>query len=163
MSYNFPDEKTEEMEGLQPKPVPAPPPQGVYPAAASAGGTAPPPLDVESVEARQEEALTIKFAIGKLNDYLQWFLWVLETMLILRFILKMFGADPANLFAGFLYALTEIILVPFENIVPAPSLHPGIQAFEFSTLIAGAIYFLVFYALRRFLRILISNPEEPVE
>ena len=160
MSYNFPDEKTEEMEGLQPKPAP---PQATYPAATPASGAPPSTGDAESVEERQEEALTIKFAIGKLNDYLQWFLWVLETMLILRFILKMFGADPGNLFAGFLFALTDIILVPFQGIVPSPSLHPGRQAFEFSTLIAGAIYFLVFYALRRFLHILISNPEEPVE
>lgn len=159
MSYNFPEEKTEEMEGLQPKPAPS---QPAYPAATPAGGATSSTADVESVEERQEEALTIKFAIGKLNDYLQWFLWVLETMLILRFILKMFGADPGNLFAGFLYALTDIILVPFHNIVPSPKLNPN-QAFEFSTLIAGAIYFLVFYALRRFLHILISNPEEPVE
>ena len=111
---------------------------------------------------KTSSADTIKFAIGKLNDYLLWFLTVLEVTLLLRFILKLIGADPNNLFAGFLYALTDIILYPFLGIVKSPSIHPN-QAFEFSTLIAMAVYFLIFYALRRFLRILISGPEEPVE
>jgi uncharacterized protein YggT (Ycf19 family) len=130
----------------------------------SEGTAQPEPLEVaESPVTRQEEALTIKFAIGKLNDYLLWFLTVLEVTLLLRFLLKLIGADPTNLFAGFLYALTDILLFPFNGIVKSPSIHPPNQSFEFSTLIAMTVYFLVFYALRRFLRILISGPEEPVE
>jgi len=136
------------------EPVYAPQPASESPVQASEG--------VESPVTRQEEALTIKFAIGKLNDYLLWFLTVLEVTLLLRFILKLIGADPNNLFAGFLYALTDIILYPFLGIVKSPSIHTN-QSFEFSTLIAMAVYFLIFYALRRFLRILISGPEEPVE
>ncbi len=112
---------------------------------------------------RQKKAMTVRFAIGKFNDYLLWFLMVLETVLALRFLLKLIGADPNNLFAGFLYALTSIPLLPFQGIVNSPSIHPPNQSFEFSTLIAIAIYYLVFYALRRFIRLLVSNPEEPVE
>jgi len=157
-----PTESYPPMEKLPPKPVS---PQ--YPAQnppASESTAHPEPLEAaESPVTRQEEALTIKFAIGKLNDYLLWFLMVLEVMLLLRFLLKLIGADPTNLFAGFLYALTDILLFPFNGIVKSPSIHPPNQSFEFSTLIAMTVYFLVFYALRRFLRILISGPEEPVE
>jgi uncharacterized protein YggT (Ycf19 family) len=166
--YNnpFPDEKTEPMEELQPRPVvpqtPQAPPPATYSVPVPPGG-AQSAVPVESSEGRnREDALTIKFAIGKLNDYLQWFLMVLEVILLIRFILMMFGADPANLFAGFIFSLTEILLVPFAGIVPSVSLHAH-QAFEFSTLIAMGVYFLLFYALKRFLRILISSPEEPVE
>lgn len=160
--YNnpFPDEKTEPMEELQPRPVvpqtPSSPP-------AYSASPAPVGAEMEGGELHtREDALTIKFAIGKLNDYLQWFLMVLEAILLIRFLLKMFGADPTNLFASFIFALTEILLAPFKGIVPSPSLHTN-QAFEVSTLIAMAVYFLIFYALKRFLRILISSPEEPVE
>src|SRR5260370_8443034 len=66
----------------------------------------------ESPVTRQEEALTIKFAIGKLNDYLRWFLTVLEITLLLLFILNLIETDPTNLFAGFLYDLTHILLYP---------------------------------------------------
>lgn len=164
MSSNpFPEDKTEVIEELQPKTTPQPP----MPAQAAAYPVAPamsaPASDGESEETHnREDALTIKFAIGKLNDYIQWFLMVLESILAIRFLLKMFGADPANLFASFIFTLTDILLVPFNNILPNVSLHAN-QAFEFSTLFAAAIYFLIFFALKRFLRILISSPEEPVE
>ena len=165
MSSNpFPDDKTEVIEELQPKPLPQTPmsqPQAAYPV--PAGGAVSHSLDPDSGETHnREDALTIKFAIGKLNDYLQWFLMVLESILAIRFLLKMFGADPGNLFANFIFTLTEILLVPFKNILPDVSLHTN-QAFELSTIFAAAIYFLIFFALKRFLRILISSPEEPVE
>lgn len=117
-------------------------------------------IDVENVEARQEEARTVRYAIGKLNDFLQWFMAVLEVTLAIRFLLKLIGADPTNLFAGILYALTDIILFPFSNIVHSPSVHPPYQEFEWSTLIAMIIYALIFWAIRRFLSILITSPEE---
>jgi len=109
------------------------------------------------------EALTIKFRIGKLNDYLLWFLLVLEVILLIQFFLSLIGAAQNNLFVGFLYALSVIPLFPFNSIVPSTKLGTGGAAIEWSTLIAMAVYFLLFYALRRFLRILISSPEEPVE
>ncbi len=118
--------------------------------------------DLDSEETRHEEALTVRYAIGKLNDFIQWFIAVLEVTLAIRFILMLIGADPNNLFAGFLYALTDIILFPFRTIVRSASIHPPYQAFEWSTLIAMAIYALLFWAIGRFLRILISSPEEPV-
>jgi hypothetical protein len=114
----------------------------------------------ESAEIQQEERLTFQFAVSKLTDFLQWFAAVLEVTLLIRFILKLIGADPTNLFAGFVYSLTDIILFPFSTIVHSPSIHTN-QAFEWSTLIGMAVYWLVFWAIRRFLRILISGPEEP--
>lgn len=149
---SFPDDTTRvqpgQMEDLQPRPTP----QAPAPPAADS-------LPEEEAAVRQEEARTVRYAIGKLNDFIQWFVTVLEVLLALRFLLKLIGADPNNLFAGFLYALTTIVLVPFDSIVHTPSLRAN-QAFEWSTLIAMAIYWLLFWAVRRFLRILISSPEE---
>ena len=178
MSYSnhFPEESigaqpTEiypSMEELRPRQQPQYQPQ-VYAAPTVPQPVTDAPQMLEPVESfrsqgeRQKKAMTVRFAIGKFNDYLLWFLMVLETVLALRFILKLIGADPNNLFAGFLYALTAIPLLPFQGIVSSPSIHPPNQAFEFSTLIAIAIYYLVFYALRRFIRLLVSSPEDPVE
>ena len=144
----------ERMEDLPPKQIPQMPvPSPTEESAA----------EIENVETRQEEARTVRYAIGKLNDFLQWFLVVMEITLVIRFFFKLIGADPANLFAGFLYALTDIVLFPFANIVHSPSIHPPYQAFEWSTLIAMIIYWLIFWAVRRFLSILISNPDEATE
>jgi hypothetical protein len=143
----------ERMEDLPPKQIPQMPVPPVSEETVA---------EIENVEMRQEEARTIRYAIGKLNDFLQWFLVVMEITLVIRFFFKLIGADPANLFAGFLYALTDIVLFPFANIVRSPSIHPQ-QAFEWSTLIAMIIYWLIFWAVRRFLSILISNPDEATE
>ena len=177
MYYNnpFPDESigtqpTEAyppMEELQPRQQPQYQPEAyAAPTMPQPVTDAPPMLEpVDSFRSegeRQKKAMTVRFAIGKFNDYLLWFLMVLETVLAIRFLLKLIGADPNNPFAGFLYALTSIPLLPFQDIVHSPSIHPN-QSFEFSTLIAIAIYYMVFYALRRFIRLLVSSPEEPVE
>ena len=116
----------------------------------------------ENLELRQDEARTLKFVIGKIGDFLRWFSIVLEVMLGIRFLLKLIGADPSNAFAAFLYALTDIILFPFNTLVQNPSLHVN-QAFEITTLIGMGIYWLLFWLLRSFVRILVSEPHEPVE
>ncbi len=131
------------MEELQPKPVPHMPPAN-EPVASAA--------ELESIEIRQGEARTAIFAIAKLNDFLLWLVVVLEITLLLRFFLKLIGANQSNVFAGFLYAFTDIILHPFSGIVGS------LFTFEWSTLIGMLVYGLIFYAVRRFLRILISNP-----
>src|SRR5579863_5182809 len=139
------------MEELQPRQV-----VHVTPAHEAAA----PVEEVEgSAEIRQNEARTATFAIGKLGDFLQWLVVVLEIGLLLRFILRLIGANASNPFANFLYALTSIILFPFADIVKSASIRPPDQAFEWSTLIAMLVYWLIFYAIRRFLRILISSPE----
>ncbi len=155
----LPDDKTEGMEALQPRVVPHPP---VLPApttpvyqAPMGGAMTPQPevVEIDSAEMQvQEEQPAIQFAMNKLNDYLQWLLMVLETLLGLRFLLKMLGADPTSIFASFTFSLTDVLLVPFRGIAPTVSIHTN-QAFEFSTIFAAAVYFLLFYVLKRFLRI----------
>ncbi|HET8852826.1 MAG TPA: YggT family protein [Ktedonobacteraceae bacterium] len=137
------------MEELQPRPV-------VH--AEPAHEAIAPVEEAESVDIRPVEARTAAFAIGKLNDFLQWLAVVLEIGLLLRFILRLIGANSANPFAGFLYALTGIVLYPFANIVGQASIGQY-QAFEWSTLIAMLVYWLIFFAIRWFLRILITSPE----
>lgn len=115
----------------------------------------------EGQELEQRKAKTAKFAIAKLNDYLAWFIMVLEIMLALRFLLRLIGASPDNPFAGFLFALTYILLIPFNDIVGSPQLHGPNQVVEFSTLIGMLVYYLIYLALRRFFHLLISRPEDP--
>lgn len=143
------------MEELQPKPAAAQVPQ--YPI-----HTAPVNENVaqqeEYAEVQQDEARTVVFAIGKLNDYLLWFAVVLEITLVIRLLLLLIQAIPTNLFAGFIYALTGIILYPFNGIVNTGSNEVNLIL---ETIIGMLIYWLVFWAVRRFLRILITSPEEP--
>jgi hypothetical protein len=73
-----------------------PPPQGV----------AHPAPEVERTATEQENAYTFAYAIGKLMDFLGWVLLTLESLLLLRFLFKLIGADPTNPFASFLYTVS---------------------------------------------------------
>ena len=108
------------------------------------------------------ESVDARFVIGKLNDYLLWFLMVLEGTLLIKFLLILFGAASNAFFAGFMSALTLVPLFPFSGIVPNTNLGTGGAAIAWSTLIAMAVYVLVFYAIRRFLHNLLSSPKEPI-
>jgi hypothetical protein len=131
------------MEGLQQRVVQSPPP------------VKEPEQEVDSAEIRLEEARTVRYAIGKLSDFLQWFMIVLEFLLAIRVFFKFIQASPSNLFAGLLYALTDIVLFPFHGILPHVP-----DWFAADALIAMLIYWLLFIAIRRFLHILITAPEE---
>ena len=135
-----------QMEGLQP-------PRATQPS--------PPPVnqtdqDVESAEARLEEARTVQYAIGKLNEFVQWFMVVLEVALAIRVFFKLIGANASNPFANFLYALTDVVIFPFRNIVRTN------EHFAGETIIAMIIYWLIFWGIRWFLRILVTSPGEPI-
>ena len=105
-----------------------------------------------------------KYSIAKLMDYLQWVLLCLEILLLLQFGLKLVGADPTNPFAAFLYAFAGFFLYPFQGIVPSTKLGPhGNAIIVWSTLIAMAIYALLFYLVKLLLRTTISRPQEPIE
>src|SRR5579859_3312499 len=130
------------MEGLQQRPSqPAP-------------SVKEPDQEVDSAEIRLEEARTVRYAIGKLSDFLQWFMAVLEVTLAIRVFFKLIGASETNLFAGLLYALTDVVLFPFARIVTTD------PRFAADALIAMLIYWLLFISVRRFLHILITGPEE---
>lgn len=116
----------------------------------------------EESENRQVEANQVKFVIGKVNDFLQWFVLVLVIALAVRFLFKLIGADPTNIFAGFLYALTDVILIPFNNLVSNPIFHPN-QSFEWTTLFGIGLYALIFWLLKSFVRLLVTEPKEPVQ
>lgn len=104
-----------------------------------------------------------KYVVAKIIDYIRWALLALELLSILRFVLKLIGADPFNPFAQFLYGLTGFFLYPFEGIVPNTKLGThGVAVFEWSTLIGMAVYGIIIWILVLFLRTTVSKPEEPI-
>src|SRR5437762_13945159 len=65
---------------------------------------------------------------------------VLEVLLLLRFILKLFGANANQALVSGLYRLTEPLVRPFQGIFPEPS---GPPALDLAALLAVAFFFLI--------------------
>jgi hypothetical protein len=98
-------------------------------------------------------------AARRVVQCLRWLVENLAVLFMLRFGLKMLGVDPHNSFAAFLYTLTSFFLYPFAAIAPSTDL--GVHVIEWSTLIAMAVYALLFSLLNLLLRTIISRPRGP--
>jgi hypothetical protein len=164
MMYN-PSNPSEAIPPMDPLPLkPNPPQYSTQPPSSPTPETATQPQQQVSSEVKGEIAVEQAdnwiYAIKKLNDFLFWFMTVLEVILGIEFFLMLIGAYQNNLFASFMYTLTVIPLLPFTGIVPPTKLGNGTAVIDWSILIAMAIYFLAIYAARSFLRIVVSNPED---
>jgi len=83
-------------------------------------------------------------------------LGLLEIFLGIRFVLKLIGANAASGFAQFVYGVTGPFMAPFDKLVSTPS--TGNTVFEVNTLIAMAIYALLFWIIARVIRIATDRP-----
>lgn len=70
---------------------------------------------------------------------------ILDVMLGFRFILKLFAANPNNLFARMVYLTTDFLVFPFQNLVGNPTIGNGV--FEVTTLIAMMVYVFLTWVL----------------
>jgi uncharacterized protein YggT (Ycf19 family) len=81
-----------------------------------------------------------------LTRFTYFILGLVEAILGLRFILRLFGANSANDFVSWVYDVSQPILEPFFNIFPAVRLEDGF-VLELSTLFAMLVYALIAYAI----------------
>ena len=64
---------------------------------------------------------------------------LIEVLLLIRIVLKLFGASTTAPFVSWLYETTRPLLVPFLNMFPSPQLSGGF-IIEFSALFALLVY-----------------------
>jgi uncharacterized protein YggT (Ycf19 family) len=67
--------------------------------------------------------------------------------LVLRFLLRLFGANPSSDFVNFVYDSTSPLLDPFRGIFTPYVVEESGAVVEFSTLFAIGIYLLVWYLI----------------
>ncbi len=79
-----------------------------------------------------------------------WFiLGVIEVLLLLRFILKLTGANPASGFVDFVYGISGVLSAPFDSIFGVTTASAGsVQSvFEPSIIVAAIVYALVAWGI----------------
>ena len=120
----------------------------------------PPPVQQSSA---MSDGSSRRYTIGKIIDFIRWIIVALELLFLLRFVLELIGADPNNIFAQFLYKFTGFFLYPFLGIVPNTYIGKNGAFIDWSTLVGMAVYGILYWILRLFLRTTVSRPEEPIE
>lgn len=76
-----------------------------------------------------------------------WFIGVLEVLLGMRFLLRLFGANPENWFAQLIDNLSAPFIAPFSTLFISPTTEAGANIFDVNVLIAIAIYALLSYLI----------------
>ncbi len=72
---------------------------------------------------------------------------LIEVLLVIRFFLKLVGANPSSPFGIFLYGLTDPLVAPFSALLDNPNV--GKSIIEFTTLLALIIYPIFGWVLNR--------------
>lgn len=75
---------------------------------------------------------------------------IITTLLALRFILVLLGANPANSFANFIYDITRPLVAPFFGLFSYQTTL-GIARLEFETLVAIVVYMFIAWVIVRLL------------
>ncbi len=92
--------------------------------------------------ASQKELLVLETLRKEVIRGLFIFLLISNVFLFLRFFLRLFGADPNNAFASFIFGVSNIFLFPFVGIFPRfrDEIIPGEMAVDLSAMTAGFCY-----------------------
>jgi len=97
-----------------------------------------------------------RMKLFQLNRIIWSILAFLEILLAFRFVLRMIAANPDSGFAMFLYGITGLFVAPFNGLVATPT--SGGTALEITTLIAMAVYALIFWGIAYVVRMVAERP-----
>lgn len=76
---------------------------------------------------------------------------VIEALLLIRFLFRLTGANPAAGIVSFIYSITNVLMAPFRFIFPTASLEGAV--FEWSILVAMVFYALFAWIIMKLIRI----------
>ncbi len=88
-------------------------------------------------------------------NFIWYILGVIEILIGLRFVLKIFGANPFSGFVDFIYNVTGVLTAPFDNIFGVSTTTSGTvrSVFEPSILVAAAVYALIAWGIIKLLTV----------
>lgn len=113
-------------------------------------------MDLDAERRRYTER---RLALLKATQAIWLALGVLETMIGLRILLRLIGANPASAFAGFLYAITDVFLWPFFGLTPSPA--AGNLVLDIPAMIAMLVYALLAWLVVRVVWLIFDRPAPP--
>lgn len=102
-----------------------------------------------------------KKTIFRFYQVIWYILGVIETLLLFRFALKAFGANPFTGFVSFVYGVTDPLVLPFQGIFRISG--QGIYTIEWSTLVAVVVYALIAYGLVEIFQLVKPVSKDEVE
>ncbi len=101
-------------------------------------------------------AVERRLGLYQFNRVMFTILVFLEILLGFRFMLRMIGANPESGFAVLIYGITGLFTAPFNGMIPLPTVDGSLL--EVTTLIAMAVYALIFWGILYVIRLMVERP-----
>lgn len=102
-----------------------------------------------------------KKVIFRTYQFVWYILGLIEVLLVFRILLKMLGANPGSAFVGFIYTISDLFALPFAGILGVTATDRSV--FEWSTLIAMAVYLVIAYGIVHLLQLIKPTTPQEVE
>ena len=99
------------------------------------------------VEERRAAIANQNAAVARVVQVIYYLTGALVVLLLLRILLLLFGANPDNQFATFIYNLSAPFVAPFNNLFGTPEL--GRQVLDINAFVAIAAYIILTWLLGR--------------
>jgi uncharacterized protein YggT (Ycf19 family) len=107
-------------------------------------------------EERRLAAAKRNAVVNRLVKFIYFLTGALGVLLLLRALLRLFGANPNNAFAQVIYSLSDPFVAPFATLFGTPELGKS-QVFEINTLVAIVAYVILGYLVGRLIWLLGSR------
>jgi hypothetical protein len=115
-------------------------------------------MDAESMQ--REPGTGRRLISFKSTQLVLWFFSILETLIALRILLKLIGANPENPIVASIYGLTTLFLIPFAGLVVSPVIDG--MVLEVSSMFAVTVYALIAVVFEKLTMVLTIRPRYPV-
>lgn len=101
-------------------------------------------------------------AASTLQSFVMTVVGIINGLLVIRFILSALAANPSNVFASFIYTLTEPIVSPFQGLfgIVDTTIDGTNARIEPETLMAMVVVLLVGWAISKMIALGKTYPEE---
>ena len=86
-----------------------------------------------------------------------WLAGMLEILLVMRFLLRLFGANPQNEFARLIHALSAPLAAPFSTLFISPTSEGGANIFDVNVVIAIVAYALLSYVAVSLIKLIFAR------
>jgi len=93
--------------------------------------------------------------LHRVTGLIQWGVGILNTLICLRYLLKLMGANPSNPIAQFVYSTTQPVLTSFQDLIATVEF--GGTILEFHALIAIALYGMLGWMSVQVLRLMFAE------
>ena len=88
-------------------------------------------------------------SVWKATQIIWYIAGVIVTLLLVRAVLALLGANLENAFASFIYALSDPFVAPFRGLLQVGQFQAGVSRLEVETLLAALVYTLIAWGIAK--------------